>query len=134
VWPHLVVFPTPSSDQNLFLYVRVEDLSVQELIAKLADEGLDIVLLPRAARRDEERCHAEGPDRPPILRALEDEFVRPDVISALSPTANSSTATPFGLTPKPASPSSISSRAGTTPIAAKEKDKKLLFTGVNMSA
>jgi len=76
----------------------------------------------------------EGPDRPPFLRALEDEFVRPDVISALSPTANSSTATPFGRTPKPASPSSISSRAGTTPIAAKEKDKKLLFTGVNMSA
>jgi hypothetical protein len=42
VWPHLVVFPTPSSDQNLRLYERVEDLSVQELIAKLAEARLAI--------------------------------------------------------------------------------------------
>ncbi len=60
VWPHLVVFPTPSSDQNLRLYERVKNLSVQELIAKLADEGLGIAVLSRAARRDEERCHAEA--------------------------------------------------------------------------
>ena len=58
--PHLVVFPPPSFDQDLRLFERVEDLPVQELIAHLADEGLDIAVLPRASRRDEERGDTAG--------------------------------------------------------------------------
>ncbi len=58
--PHLVVFSAPSFDQDLRFVERVEDLPIQELIPELADEGFDLAVLPRAARCDEERCHAEG--------------------------------------------------------------------------
>ena len=54
--PYLAAIPTPSFDQDLSLFERVEDLSVQELIPQLADEGLDVAVLPRTARCDEECC------------------------------------------------------------------------------
>ena len=44
--PHLVVLSSPLLDQDPGLVKGVEDLPVQEFISPLADQGLDIAVLP----------------------------------------------------------------------------------------
>ena len=67
VRPLFVVFAPPACDEDLRLRQRGEDLSVEALVAQLAIEGLDIAVLPGAARLDEEGRDADarepGPDR-----------------------------------------------------------------------
>ena len=45
VWPNLVVFPPPTLDQDPRFLQRVEQLSVQKLIAELPVEALHIAAL-----------------------------------------------------------------------------------------
>jgi len=49
----------PSLDQHLGLFETVEDLAVQELVAKLAVEALVVAVLPGARRRDIEGLHRD---------------------------------------------------------------------------
>ena len=58
--PGRVVVPTPLLDQQLGLLHRVEDLAVEQLVAQLAVEILDISVLPWAARLDVQRLHADS--------------------------------------------------------------------------
>ncbi len=48
--PDRIEFPSPTLDQDLDLRQRVEDLAIEQLIAQLAVEGLDITVLPWASR------------------------------------------------------------------------------------
>ncbi len=51
--PERVVLPAPTLDDDLRFPERVEDFSVQQLVPKLAVEGLDVSVLPGATRFDE---------------------------------------------------------------------------------
>ena len=68
----LVVLPSPSLDQDLGLLERVEDLSVQELVAKLPVERLDVAVLPWTPALDEERPDIHSLQ--PISHSLGREF------------------------------------------------------------
>ena len=57
--PDLVVLLPPELDQDLRLLQRVEDLSVQQLIAQLPVEALDVPVLPRRTRLDEQRLYLD---------------------------------------------------------------------------
>ena len=70
----------PRLDQDLRLLQRIEDLAVEQLVAELRVEALDIAVLPRAPRLDEGRFHAEIAQ--PLLHSHGGEFwavVGPDV-------------------------------------------------------
>ena len=54
-----VVMVAPVFDHDLGLGERVEDLSVQKLIAELGVEALAISVFPWATRFDVERLHAD---------------------------------------------------------------------------
>ena len=60
MWPHRVVLPSPSFDQDLGFCQRVADLPVEEFIPPRAVEGFDVPVLPRAPRLDEQRLHLQG--------------------------------------------------------------------------
>ena len=68
----------PVFDHDLGLGERVEDLSVQKLIAELGVEALAIAVLPWASRLDERRLRTDRDD--PFSHSLRDELraiVRP---------------------------------------------------------
>ncbi len=60
VWPDSVVLVPPAFDEHLRLRQRVEDLPIQQLVAKLPIEALHVTVLPRAARFDEHCAHADA--------------------------------------------------------------------------
>ena len=69
--------PSPSFDDHLGLCQRVEDLTVQQLIAKLPVEALDVAVLPRTARhnvgglgadRRDPLAHGLGHELRPVAR------------------------------------------------------------------
>ena len=75
-----VVVPPPLLDQDTSLPQCVENLPVQQLIPQLPDERLDVSVLPRTARLDEQRSHAKSHE--PLPNRLGAEFrpvVRPDM-------------------------------------------------------
>jgi hypothetical protein len=45
-------------DDNLCLFVRIEECSVEQLVPKFAIEVLIVAILPKVARFDEERAAA----------------------------------------------------------------------------
>ena len=53
------VLPPPLLDDDWCLLQDVEDFSVEQLIAELAVEALNIAILPRAARLDEQSLRAQ---------------------------------------------------------------------------
>lgn len=55
MWSYSVVVPPPLLDQDTGFLQRVEDLPVQQLIPQLPVERLDVPVLPRTARLDEQR-------------------------------------------------------------------------------
>ena len=61
--PDAIVGLSPGLHKHLRLVQRVQHLSVQKLIPHLADERLDIAILPRASRLDEQRRHVQ-PGKP----------------------------------------------------------------------
>jgi len=68
-------------DQDLSFFQRVEDLRVQELIAKLAVEAFTVTVLPRAARLDEQRADVQPcQPLPNRLGAELGPIVRSDVV------------------------------------------------------
>ena len=54
VRPVMVVGLAPAFSQDLYLLEGIEDLPVEELVTHLAIEGLDIAVLPGAARLDKQ--------------------------------------------------------------------------------
>ena len=71
----------PALDDDLGLAQRVEDLTVEQLIAQAGVKALDEPVLPRTARRDVGGLCADGAD--PLLQRCGDEFrtiVRPNVL------------------------------------------------------
>ena len=52
MWAKGVVVATPALDDDLGLLERVEDFAIEELVAELRVEALDVAVLPRAARGD----------------------------------------------------------------------------------
>ena len=78
--PDRVLVPSPALDDDLALAQSVEDLAVEQLIAKVGVETLDVAVLPRAALLDVGGLGADSRD--PFLHGLGDEFrsvVGPDV-------------------------------------------------------
>lgn len=78
--PDGVVMPSPGFDQYTGFGQRVEDLTLEQLVAHQAVEGLAVAVFPRAARCDVERFHADL--RQPLLDGRGDKFrtiVRPYV-------------------------------------------------------
>src|SRR3990170_1499568 len=75
-----IVMAPPALDHDLCLFERVEDLTVEQLVAKPGVEALHISVFPWAARRD---VGGSGTHRSnPLLHCLGDELwpiVRPDV-------------------------------------------------------
>ncbi len=59
VWTDGVVVPPPPLDQHLGFGEAVEDLAVEQFVAKRPVEAFVIAVLPWRARRDVERLHAE---------------------------------------------------------------------------
>jgi len=51
--------PSPALHQHLRLGQSIEDLPLEQLVAQLAVEGLDVAVLPWASGLDEERPHAQ---------------------------------------------------------------------------
>ena len=147
--PHCVEVPTPGLDDHASLCERVEDLTVEKLIAQPCIEALDEPILPRtawsdvrglgadrgdpilhrrrnklgpvvrtnmfghAARDEEIRQHIDDVERlqlsfdadgdalvgelvddiehailPPLMGAVLDEVIRPDMVAALRPEAD----------------------------------------------
>src|SRR6266508_1388229 len=78
--PDRVVVASPALDDDLGLAQSVEDLAVEQLIAKAGVEALDVAVLPRAAPLD---VGGLGTDhRNPFPHGLGDELrsvVGPDV-------------------------------------------------------
>src|SRR6266550_834509 len=78
--PDRVVVASPALDDDLGLAQSVEDLAVEQLIAKAGVEALDVAVLPRAAPLD---VGSLGTDyRDPFLHGFGDELrsvVRADV-------------------------------------------------------
>ena len=75
-----VVVAPPCFDQHLGLGEAVEDLAVEQLVAKRAVEALAVAVLPRRAGRDVKRLHADLAE--PGLDRGGDELaavIRPDV-------------------------------------------------------
>jgi hypothetical protein len=60
-----VVVPAPLLDQHLGLLHCVEDLAVQEFVAQLSVEALDVSVLPRALWLDLRRMYADLA-KPPV--------------------------------------------------------------------
>ena len=70
----------PRLDQHLGLGEAVEDLAVEQFIPKLAIKALAVPVLPRRARRDVKRLHADLSE--PFLDLGGDELaaiIRPDM-------------------------------------------------------
>ena len=75
-----VVMSPPGFDEDLRFGQAVEDLPVQQLVAKRPIEAFIVAVLPRRSRRDVERLHADPGE--PRLHGTGDEFaaiIRPDV-------------------------------------------------------
>jgi hypothetical protein len=66
-----IVKPPPLLDEDDGLGKRVEDLTVQELVAQLAVEALDVPVLPRTARLDEQRLDTDPGQPPPYQLGCE---------------------------------------------------------------
>ena len=81
MWTDRVVRNSPAFDQHLRLRQCVEDLSAQESIVKRSIERLDIAVLPRTARCDEQGLHVNTiqPTADRFRRELR-AVVRTDVI------------------------------------------------------
>src|SRR6266508_2396412 len=80
VRPDRVVVASPALDDDLSLAQSVEDLAVEQLIAKAGVEALDVAVLPRAAPLDVSGLGTDSRD--PFLHGLGDELrsvVGPDV-------------------------------------------------------
>jgi hypothetical protein len=72
VWTLRIVVAAPVFDDNLGLLQRVEDLTVEQFIAKFAVEALAMAILPRTSRFD---VSGPGPDcGDPIPKRLGDEL------------------------------------------------------------
>jgi hypothetical protein len=69
---HGIVVAPPALDNDLSLAQRVEDLAVEQLVAKPGVEALHVSVLPRAARRDVGGFRTDGRD--PILHSLGNEL------------------------------------------------------------
>ena len=74
----VVVLVAPLLGEDLHLPEGIEELPVQEFVPKLAVEALNIPILPRATRCDEEGCdshplepqpHRPGGELRPVVRA-----------------------------------------------------------------
>jgi len=78
--PNRVVLPSPHLDQYLHLLERVNDSTIQKLIAELPVEALRVAVLPWATRLDVKRScpHVLQPLPPGNRRELK-SVVRPDV-------------------------------------------------------
>ena len=74
--PRFVVMPPPAFDDDPRLLERIEDLTIQQLIAKLRVEALAIAVLPWAAQRDVAVLAPTAVN--PVLHRLRNEF-RADV-------------------------------------------------------
>jgi hypothetical protein len=80
VRPDRVVVASPALDDDLGLAQSVEDLAVEQLIAKAGVEALDVAVLPRTAPLDVGGLGTDSRD--PFLHGLGDELrsvVGPDV-------------------------------------------------------
>src|SRR6059058_186383 len=55
-----VVHPPPPLDEYLRFQQRVEHFAVEQLVTKLAIEALDVAVLPRRTRFDEQRLHLDA--------------------------------------------------------------------------
>ena len=78
--PDRIVMTPPAFDDDLSFSEGVEDLAVEQLIAKAGVEALDVAILPRTAGLDIGSLGADGGD--PSLDSLGDELrsiVGPDV-------------------------------------------------------
>src|SRR5262245_66539081 len=78
--PNRIVMASPALDDDLSLAQSVEDLAVEQLIAKAGVEALDVAVLPRAAPLDVGGLGTDSRD--PFLHCLGDELrsvVGPDV-------------------------------------------------------
>ena len=72
VGPDRVVVASPAFDDDLGLAQSVEDLSIEQLIAKACIEALDVAVLPGAAALD--ICGFGTNSRDPFLHGLGDEL------------------------------------------------------------
>ncbi len=63
---------SPAFDDDPRLLQRVEDIAVQQLVAKLRVEALAIAVLPRATRFNVGRLGADRSN--PVLHGLSDEL------------------------------------------------------------
>src|SRR6476469_8920976 len=70
--PGLPLVAPPCFDDDLCLGEAVEDLAVEQFIAKLRDEALAVAVLPRAARLDERGLGADSCN--PLSHCLGDEL------------------------------------------------------------
>ena len=70
--PNRVVVASPALDDDLGLAQSVEDLAVEQLIAKASVEALDVAVLPRAAALDVSGLGTDSRD--PFLHGLGDEL------------------------------------------------------------
>jgi hypothetical protein len=70
--PNRVVVASPALDDDLGLAQSVEDLAVEQLIAKAGVEALDVAVLPRAAALDVGGLGTDSRD--PFLHGLGDEL------------------------------------------------------------
>jgi hypothetical protein len=80
VWSNGVIVTPPCLDQHPCLGEAVEDLAVEQLVAKRTVEALVIAVLPWRARCDVQRLHADPAE--PFLNRGSDELaaiVRPDM-------------------------------------------------------
>jgi hypothetical protein len=59
VWPDLVVVLSPLLDDDLGFSERLEDLAVEQFVAKPAFEAFILSVLPGTPRFDVERAHAQ---------------------------------------------------------------------------
>ena len=59
MWPRRVVVLAPPLDQYPRLQQLLEDLAIEQFVPQLAVETLGVPVLPRRARLDKERLHAE---------------------------------------------------------------------------
>ena len=70
--PDRVVVPSPALDDDLGFAQTVEDLAVEQLIAKASVEAFDVAVLPRTASLDVSGLGADSCD--PFLHGLGDEL------------------------------------------------------------
>src|SRR3989440_1063320 len=70
--PDRIVVASPALDDDLGLAQTVEDLAVEQLIAKAGVEALDVAVLPRTASLDVSGLGADSCD--PFLHGLGDEL------------------------------------------------------------